>query len=1350
MFPGLSSVALTYKRVGTTRTLTGLPGGSFGLERADSTTLFTLGSFRVSTNLRPPALPATGYETAPVGIVAQSVSLASLQVESLLEARAAHRFQQQLRLPVDPADLQAYGHYGSIRLRLRAAVRAAIAAFPAGLVAEATQADGRVVSTIIAHSYDADLAQTTLVLATDTLRNPFNLNLHALAAETRAGQPDLLRAPERYVLLVLGEPREYPLVHVEGLTQAQTGLLTLVVAGELLTDYSDQTLGISLLVRPSSAFARAQFRAATPELGIYLLGGAHAPLPSDEPVIFRLPLPGENYETSEPVIEEIPVSWPRTDGYNLAVDGPGYASFLGQLEFYGEALDEFKSDLLVTRYAPPDSLLALDQTEQGKMSALLRVWGRQLDDTRQFIDALVRVHHLDYDPNLGLPDQLVRNLASTLGWRVSTLLDEDQLLDRLYATGTPATSASVLPADLDAELWRRIALNTQWFMQAKGTRRAIESMLALLGIPNGLLEFSEHVYVFEPSLAVAATPALPAGVGYGEQVDTTPVRPPVYHNRGQDGNYLAPYRATGNLRQVTDNRKVWVAPSADEQLSGYWHQDADRATNYEVPAGARVLPSKEISLTISPSNGWNTDFYTYCLGHGFPVAPDLNADTLRVFGDFTPTSSSIAEFMEQTLAHFINARTHKTTVDYPTLRGLLHAYRQQHPEARSVRELLAYTKRLNRYWRKLILQLVPATAIFTGEGLSIGTTFLQNSKFRYRQGISAGSEFRDSLRQPYTAAFYIGELTGEVLEPYESTVYGFEFVGSVRTSQQALLSPARRLRPRPRLQARSFTLNYPLASATSIALLLPEQSVDVTVPYVSGTTQSKRFTLETLASSVLPTESEPNGPFQLGYAVYEARVGQPLQLRQTVWVDPGAYVPVTAPLPPSLPSATRGAQVLVAGAGARVQVQCELPATLLKPDSEYVVKTYFGKRIWRGGAAELPTGPFDLTDTFRFQTYRQQQAGKPGYTDPLAPGYALELTNEAALSLPGTYFNAYRARTDFYFPTVALPASPTYQAPSGVRAVGLYDERLVSASSGSVVNVTLAFRALSEPQLLLSGVLLTKGSDYEPVYSVGHPLAYQAYRLLRSLPATATLVARYRTGQQPLNLRVESYTLPTGPSGYVDLAAGQQPGATQTMYLVGPVGTTAKATAYVLGQTAIAGSVSLRVDGKLSDLVLSETYTLPNGQQLRAPGTLFSVNPTGTEPSRTSRYELTYGVLDTTRLDTQVLTTPSWLVNWSWSDRYAAETLTRVQHTFVIEAAQATDFEFSGVVTTLGQVALPSATVSTASQLVDLTKFSASLLPGHTYLVRLRAVKHVNLVNQTQLTYEASSALYRLAIPLAA
>jgi len=50
------------------------------------------------------------------------------------------------------------------------------------------------------------------------------------------------------------------------------------------------------------------------------------------------------------------------------------------------------------------------------MTKLIRIYGKEFDEIREFIDSLTYVNKITYDKINNAPDQIIKNMARTFGW----------------------------------------------------------------------------------------------------------------------------------------------------------------------------------------------------------------------------------------------------------------------------------------------------------------------------------------------------------------------------------------------------------------------------------------------------------------------------------------------------------------------------------------------------------------------------------------------------------------------------------------------------------------------------------------------------------------------------------------------------------------------------------------------------------------------------------------------------------------------------------------------------------------------------------------------------------------------
>jgi hypothetical protein len=116
-------------------------------------------------------------------------------------------------------------------------------------------------------------------------------------------------------------------------------------------------------------------------------------------------------------------TWPTTDKYNLDIDTTEYANYLSNLLGKTNSYDRYKADLISRKYVsasiheydtPGDGT---DQTGQ-KIQKLLRIYGREYDDIKKYIDGISFANVVTYDKLDNTSDDLIKVMAKTMGFDV--------------------------------------------------------------------------------------------------------------------------------------------------------------------------------------------------------------------------------------------------------------------------------------------------------------------------------------------------------------------------------------------------------------------------------------------------------------------------------------------------------------------------------------------------------------------------------------------------------------------------------------------------------------------------------------------------------------------------------------------------------------------------------------------------------------------------------------------------------------------------------------------------------------------------------------------------------------------
>ena len=200
------------------------------------------------------------------------------------------------------------------------------------------------------------------------------------------------------------------------------------------------------------------------------------------------------------------ILWSTSDGYNIDIDNSLYRKFLEIVLSIGSKYDLIKTDL-INRFLTPSSLKTYDLTENKKMIKLLRLYGWEFDQIRQFIDSLVYINKISYDKINSIPNQLIANMAKTLGWEYFSLVNEKELMESFLTIDENERNLNkdLLPAEVDLELWHRILNNTNYFWKSKGTRESIKSMFLLIGIPEPFINITEFLSFNQCFIALTFT-----------------------------------------------------------------------------------------------------------------------------------------------------------------------------------------------------------------------------------------------------------------------------------------------------------------------------------------------------------------------------------------------------------------------------------------------------------------------------------------------------------------------------------------------------------------------------------------------------------------------------------------------------------------------------------------------------------------------------------------------------------------------------------------------------------------------------------------------------------------------------
>jgi len=197
---------------------------------------------------------------------------------------------------------------------------------------------------------------------------------------------------------------------------------------------------------------------------------------------------------------------------------------------------------LLTKSVP--EFILLDENNS-QLSTFVNMLGQHYDILYTYINAMTRINKRDEHPKLGMPNELLYDVAKQFGWNLQDGNQNKNLWEYTLGTdesGTPLTgsnsiSGTSMPAqDMTYNIWRRIVNNIPGLLKSKGTKRSIQALLACYGVPQSLITIKEYggprlerppIYEqlnFDYALDLITNPAGTVTVNYDQPIDGVELR----------------------------------------------------------------------------------------------------------------------------------------------------------------------------------------------------------------------------------------------------------------------------------------------------------------------------------------------------------------------------------------------------------------------------------------------------------------------------------------------------------------------------------------------------------------------------------------------------------------------------------------------------------------------------------------------------------------------------------------------------------------------------------------------------------------------------------------------------------
>lgn len=209
-------------------------------------------------------------------------------------------------------------------------------------------------------------------------------------------------------------------------------------------------------------------------------------------------------------------TWPSigddNTGYYLPeLNTAAYYNYVGKLVDLAIFYDNYWSDN-IWRSMTHEAIRNLDWTftkENGddtetihdidskKIEMMARLWGRNSDDVKRYIDNIKNSNRVTYDQKNNVPDYFLTDQVEIGGIDpVSLNLSSDNYA-RTDNLGYDAYGKSFgfTASDANNEVFRRLKINERYLTSVKGTVEGVKAMLAILGIPDSDYIITEYVAI---------------------------------------------------------------------------------------------------------------------------------------------------------------------------------------------------------------------------------------------------------------------------------------------------------------------------------------------------------------------------------------------------------------------------------------------------------------------------------------------------------------------------------------------------------------------------------------------------------------------------------------------------------------------------------------------------------------------------------------------------------------------------------------------------------------------------------------------------------------------------------------
>ena len=349
-------------------------------------------------------------------------------------------------------------------------------------------------------------------------------------------------------------------------------------------------------------------------------------------VLYSNPIPHE-----APVVAEVTGSYitpvPKTNStrpYSIAaISSSAFTNWYTSLIDNAESYDSYNLNML-NKTIPMH--IRYNESNQN-MRLFTDMLGQHYDIIWTYVSNIQRLYKHEENPKLGVPNELLYDVAKQFGWNLVNGKQDKNLWEYLFGTdeaGIPITGSnsvtgdSLSAKDITYTTWRRIVNNLPGLLKSKGTARSVKALLSCYGIPESLITIKEYggprinrapLYKklnFDYSLDLIANTAGTVTVDYTQPIQSVELRfrtdnvlknpsiPNTMHLYSIDGNDVTIDFVSGTYGTISINGNV---SNAIEMFDGGWINTVLRKNGSDLELIAnrskygKILPAASASDT---------------------------------------------------------------------------------------------------------------------------------------------------------------------------------------------------------------------------------------------------------------------------------------------------------------------------------------------------------------------------------------------------------------------------------------------------------------------------------------------------------------------------------------------------------------------------------------------------------------------------------------------------------------------------------------------------------------------------------------------------------------------------------